>query len=42
MYNRVYSTGDIKDHVPLSEKSRASCPGGRFPCSLLSYIASFK
>ena len=24
-------TGHIKDPVPFIEKSRASCPGGRFP-----------
>ena len=26
-----YVTGHIKDPVPLIEKSRASCPSGRFP-----------
>ena len=31
MYNRVCATGHIKDPVPLIEKSRALCPGGRFP-----------
>ena len=31
MSSRVYATGHIKDHVPLIGKSRASCPGGRFP-----------
>ena len=27
----VCATGHIKDPVPFLEKSRASCPGGRFP-----------
>ena len=30
MSSRVYATGHIKDPVPLIEKSRASCPSGRF------------
>ena len=30
MYSRVCVTGYIKDPVPLIEKSRSSCPGGRF------------
>ena len=29
MSSRVCATGHIKDPVPLIEKSRASCPGGR-------------
>ena len=31
MSSRVYATGHITDPVPLVEKSRVSCPGGRFP-----------
>ena len=31
MSSRVCTTGHIKDPVPLVEKRRASCPGGRFP-----------
>ena len=30
MSGRVCVTGHIKDPVPLIEKSRATCPGGRF------------
>ena len=29
---------DIKDPVPLIEKSRASCPGGRFPHRFIQVI----
>ena len=31
MSSRVCAVGHIKDHVPLIEKSRASCHGGRCP-----------
>ena len=31
MPSRVCVTGHIKDPVPFIEKSRASCPSGRFP-----------
>ena len=30
MSSRVCATGHVKDPVPLIEKSRALCPGGRF------------
>ena len=29
------ATGHIKDSVPLVERSRALCPGGRFPPSFI-------
>ena len=35
MSSRVCVTGHIKDPVPLIEKSRAFCPGGRFPPSFI-------
>ena len=35
MPRHVSVTGHIKDPVPLVEKSRASCPGGRFPPSFI-------
>ena len=37
MSRRVCATGHIKDPVPLIEKSRASCPGGRFPPSFIHF-----
>ena len=36
MSSRVCVTGHIKDPVPLIEKSRASCPGGRCPPSFIA------
>ena len=30
--------GHIKDPVPLVKKSRASCPGGRFPPSFIHQV----
>ena len=38
MYSRVCATGHIKDPVPLSGKSRASCPGGRFSPSYIHEV----
>ena len=38
MSSRVCATGHIKDPVPLIEKSRASCPSGRFPPSFIHQI----
>ena len=38
MSSRVCATGHIKDLVPLIEESRASCPSGRFPPSLLHQV----
>ena len=38
MSSRVCVTGHIKDHVPLIEKSRESCPGGRFPPSFIHQV----
>ena len=35
---RVCATGHIKDPVSLIEKSRASCPGGRFPPSFIHQV----
>ena len=35
---RVCTTGHIKDPVPLIQKSRASCPGGRVPSSLIHQV----
>ena len=34
----VCATGHIKDPVPHIEKSRASCPGGRFPPSFIHQV----
>ena len=34
-FSHVYVTGHIKDPVPLVEKRRAVCPGGRFPANLI-------
>ena len=34
--SRVCATGHIHDSLPLVEKSRTSCPGGRFPHSFMS------
>ena len=38
MYSGVYSTGHIKDHVPLIEKRRGLSPGGRFPPSFIHQV----
>ena len=38
MSSHVYATGNIKDPVPLIEKRRASCPGGRFRASLIHQV----
>ena len=38
MSSRVCPTGHIKDPVPLIEKSRASCTGGRFPPSFIPKV----
>ena len=32
-----HSPGNIKDPVPLTEMSRASCPDGRFPPSFIHH-----
>ena len=36
--SHVCATGHIKDPVPLIAKSRASCPGGRFPPGLIHQV----
>ena len=38
MSSRVCATGHIKDPVPLIEKSRALCSGGRFPPSFIHQV----
>ena len=38
MSSRVYVTRHIRDPVPLIEKSRASCPSGRFPLSFIHHV----
>ena len=38
MSNRVFATGHIKDPVPLVERGRASCHGGRFPTSFIQQV----
>ena len=38
MSSRVCVAGHIKDPVPLIEKSRASCPSGRFPPSFIHQV----
>ena len=38
MSSRVCTPGYIKDPVPLIEKSRASCPSGRFPPSFIHQV----
>ena len=38
MSSRVCATGHIKDPVPLIEKSRTSCPGGRCPPSFIHQV----
>ena len=38
MCGPVSATGHIKDSVPLVKKSRASCPGGRFPPSFIHQV----
>ena len=38
MSSRVCATGHITDPVPLIEKRRASCPGGRFPPSFIHQV----
>ena len=35
MSSRVCVTGHIKDPMPRFEKSRVSCPGGRFPSGFI-------
>ena len=35
---RFCAAGHIKDPVPLFEKSRASCPSGRFPPSFIHQV----
>ena len=34
----VSVTGHTKDPMPLVEKSRASCPSGRFPSSFIHHV----
>ena len=36
--SHVCVTGHVKDPVPLIEKSRASCPSGRFPPSFIHQV----
>ena len=38
MSSRVCATGHIKDSMSLTEKSRESCPGGRFPPSFIHQV----
>ena len=38
MSSRVCATGHIKDPVPLIEKSRESCPGGRYLPSFIHQV----
>ena len=38
MSSRVCATGHIKDPLPLVEKSRASCPGGRYPLTCILQV----
>ena len=38
MSSRVCVTGHIKDPVPHIEKSRALCPGGRFPPEFIPQV----
>ena len=38
MSSRVCVTGHIKDPVPLIEKSRTLCTGGRFPPSFIHQV----
>ena len=38
MSSWVYATGRIQDPMPLIEKSRASCAGGRVPRSFIQVI----
>ena len=38
MSSRVCVTGHIKDPVPLIEKSRTSCPSGRFSTSFIHQV----
>ena len=38
MYSRVCVTGHLKESVTLIEKSRASCPGGRFLPSFIHQV----
>ena len=37
-FDFLYATGQIKDPVPLIEKSRASSPGGRFPPGFIHQV----
>ena len=38
MSGRVCVIGHIKNRVPLIKKSRALCPGGRFPSSFIHQV----
>ena len=38
MFSRVCATGHIKDAVTLTEKTRASCPSGKFPPSFIHQV----
>ena len=38
VYSRVYTTGHIKDPVPLIGKRRGLSPGGRFPPSFIHQV----
>ena len=40
MSSHVSATGHLKDPVPLIEKSRASCPSGRFPLFIHQVITA--
>ena len=42
MSSRVYATGHIKDPRSLVERSRALCPGGRFPPSFIHQKSSLR
>ena len=38
MSSRGCATGHIKEPVPLLEKSKVSCPSGRFPPNLIHKV----
>ena len=38
MSSLIYATGHIRDPVPLIEKRRGLCPGGRFPPSFIHQV----
>ena len=38
MSSRVCATGHIQDPMPRIEKSKASCPCGRFPLSFVHQV----